>query len=352
MWSLFERYKQWRARRKFMPEPRRRGTGTITKLAIVALVLILGAMAALQLRGGASATTAFVKDVRSNASTGIDLIVRAAAAHRLVFVADVPSATAPKELVTSVIERLAKGTGLDVVALEVDAAEQPNIDRYLATTKEDASLLLSRPRLTHEDEGVSRAYIDVFRAVRRMNDQLGPDRQIRIVALDLPGWPPAAAESPSEAARQFGQRDSAMYSAIAPVLDADPKARVLFFVGGFHVLKSSTGIVQTGGTKTVEATWLASRLMKLYPQDVYSILVDATPLRIPSAAVSAYRGTAAGSVLRDAGIKPGTALPIDATFDFSRHPIDVVQKPGIHFDLTPHEVTFGALADAYIFLGS
>jgi hypothetical protein len=351
MWSLVERYKQRRARRKFMPEPRRRGTGTITKIAIASLVLIVAAMAALQLRGGPSATTEFIRHVSAATTTGLEIIERASAAHRLVFVADVPSANAPKTLVASAIERLAKGSGLDVVALEIDADEQPYIDQYLATTDEDASLLLARPRITHEDEGVSRSYMDVLRAVRRMNDELGADRQIRIVALDLPQWPPASGESPSDAARRFGQRDSAMYAHIVPLLDQDPKTRVLFFVGGLHVLKSGNGIVQTGGTRTVQVDWLATRLMRDYPQDVYSILVDASPSRIPAPAVAAYRGTAAGPVLRDAGVKAGSALTLDSSFEFSRQPVNVVEKPGLHFEFSPHDLDFTSIADDYIYLG-
>src|SRR3954467_10321448 len=81
MWSLVERYKQRRARRKFMPEPRRRGTGTITKGAIAALVVVLAASAALQLRGGSSATTAFVKFAQSSKVAPLDVIERASAAH-------------------------------------------------------------------------------------------------------------------------------------------------------------------------------------------------------------------------------------------------------------------------------
>ena len=352
MWSFVERFKQKRARKRFMPAPRRRGTGTISKLAIAAVVLILAVTAALQLRHGSTDTTDFLAAVRDNTATGLEIIERGAAARRLVFLADVPSASTPKELAAQAIERLAQGSGLDIVALEIDAAEQPWIDRYLSTPQEDASILLSRPRISRESEGVSRAYLDILRAVRRMNDRMGPDQQIRIIALDMTGWPPAGAVSPSEATRRFGERDSVMLATITPLLDVDPKSRVLFFVGGLHVLKGGTGIVQTGGTKTVELHPLASRLAALYPQDVYSILVDATPMRIPAAAVAVYRGTVAGRVLRDAGIKVGSGMTMDASFDFARSPIEVVEKPGIHFDLTPHDLPLSGLADAYIYLGS
>ncbi|MEO5509870.1 MAG: hypothetical protein ABIV28_02080 [Longimicrobiales bacterium] len=351
MWSLVERFKQNRARRKFMPRPHRRGKGTIGKVAIVLVVVLLAGMAALQLWRGGGDTTEFVAHVRAG-GPALDVIERAAAGRRLIFLADVPSASAPKELAAQAIERLAKGSGLDVIALEIDAAEQPFIDRYLATPSEDAAILLARPRISHEAEGVSRAYIDVLRAVRRMNDQMGADQQIRIVALDVAGWPPKGAVSPSEAARLFGERDSVMLNTIMPLLQDDPKSRVLFFVGGLHVLKAGTGVVQTGGTKTVEARWLASRLAALYPQDVYSILVDATPSRIPAAAVAAYRGTSVRSVLRDARVNTGLGLPLDPVFDFSRHPVDVTLKPGIHFDMTPRDLRLSTLADAYIYLGS
>jgi erythromycin esterase-like protein len=351
MWSILERYKQNRARRRYLPGPRKRGSGTITKLALLALAFIMVIMAALQMRDGGSDTAALITAMREDAKPSLDVIADGAAARRLIFLADVPAAAAPKQLAAQLIDRLAHGSGLDIVALEIDAAEQTAIDRYLATPEEDASILLSRPRITHEAEGVSRAYTEVLRAVRRMNDELGADQQIRIVALDAPGWPPARALSPGAAAQLYGQRDSLMFAAIEPFLNVDPKARVLFFMGGLHALKDGTGVIQTGGTRTVETRPLAARLAALYPQDVWSVLVDATPSRLPGAAVAAYRGTAAGTILRDAGVPAGRGLHVGPAFNFSRQPIQVVEKPGIHFDLTPHDLDFTALADAYVYLG-
>src|SRR5690606_22491438 len=147
-------------------------------------------------------------------------------------------------------------------------------------TEEDASILMARPRLIREAEGVSRAYMEVLRAVRRVNDELGADRRIRVLAIDIEGWPPGGGESPAAASQRFGQRDERMYEILKPALVADPQMRVLIFVGGLHALRGSTGVVQTGGTRTVETQWLASRLLADYPQDVYTILVDATPSRI------------------------------------------------------------------------
>jgi hypothetical protein len=352
MRRIVEQYKQKRAREKFMPHARRQGKGTTQKAAIAALVLILAASAALSLRGRGSETDAFVAAVRENRMDALDLIARASQARRLVFLADVPSAATPKRLAAAAVERLAKGSGLDVVGLEIDAAEQPWIDRYLSTPEEDASLLMARPRLVHESEGVARDYAEILRAVRRMNDQLGADRRIRVVALDPAGWPPAGGESPSAAAQKFGQRDAAMANALRPVLESGPKSRALIFVGGLHALKSGSGTVQTGGTRNVETEWLAGRLGQVYPQDVFTILVDATPSRISSATVAAYRGTAAGPILRDAGIPTGTALLVTDDFDFMRSPIRVTDKPGIQFGLSPQDLTFSAIADGYIYLGS
>src|SRR5690606_58128 len=112
----------------------------------------------------------------------LDLIEAAARSHRLVFVSDIPTAVAPKQFAEQAIERIALGSGLDLVVLEVGSDEQPHIDRYLATTPEDPSILLSRPRAVREGDGSSRAFLDIYRTVWRINEQLGAARRIRIIA--------------------------------------------------------------------------------------------------------------------------------------------------------------------------
>ena len=355
MRSPLARWQQRQARRRFMPRAERSKTGITAKIGLTLLLLIILAGALLEMRRGRTgAERAFVQYARENALDPLDLLEVAGRSRRLVFLADVPSAPAPKRFAARAVERLAKGPGLDLVVLDVPAEEQPFIDQYLATTPEDASLLLSRPRAIREGDGASRDLVNLYRAVWRVNVALGAHRRIRIVAADHPGWPPSRAVSPHEAARTFGERDAHMVNALnARGLDRNPNARVLFFVDGLHVLKSGAGRVVTGGTAPVEVKWLAARLAEQYQGDVFSILVDATPSRVITTDAAAYRGTHLGDPLERAGVRTGIALrtapPLDAV---SRTPLRVVGTTGVEFMLEPRATPLSRLADAYIYFGN
>jgi hypothetical protein len=353
MRNPLESWRQRQARRRYMPRARTTKTGTIAKFSIVALILIIAAAALLELRRGGTEAE-LVEHARENRLDALDLVEVAGRSRRLLFLADIHSAAAPKRFAAQAIERLAAGPGLDLVVLEVDGDEQPFIDRYLATTPEDASILMSRPRAIREDDGASRTYVDIYRTIWRVNQELGAHRRIRIVAGDAPGWPPARATSLHDAARRFGERDAHMVEAITRrALAREPSARVLFFVGGLHVLKSGGGRVQTGGTRPVDVQWLASRLAERYPQDVFSILVDATPSRVAAADVATYRGTVGADILRRGGIPGGSAFRLDEPFDVvSRTPIRIVSTTGLDFALEPRTARLSELADAYIYFGS
>lgn len=354
MKNPLDRWEQRRARRRYMPKAQKQGTGRTAKVAAIALVVILATAALLELRGGGGAEAELVALAQNAAVPALDLIEEAARTRRLVFLSDVPTATAPKRLAREAIERIASTSGLDLVVLDIDADEQPFIDRYLATAPEDASILLSRPRSIREGDGASRALLDIYRTVWRVNQQLGAARRIRIVAADAPGWPPARATSPADAARMFAQRaDSMVESVMARSLARSPNARVLFFVDGLQALKSGGGRVQTGGATAATVTWLAAQLRERFPADVYSILVDATPSRSISTEVAAYRGTAFGDILRRGGVPIGAALQVNAVFDdVSRAPVRTVGTTGVDFVLSPRATPMSELADAYIYLGS
>jgi hypothetical protein len=355
MRSPVERWRQQQARRRYMPHMERSKTGITAKIALGVLVLIVLAAALLELRrGGGGAEGAFVEHARENALDPLDLVEVAGRSRRLVFLADVTSAAAPKRFAARAVERLASGPGLDLVVLNVPADEQPFIDQYLATTPEDASLLLARPRAIREGDGASREFIDLYRAIWRVNAGMGAHRRIRIVAADHPGWPPARAVSPHEAARLFGERDAHMLDAVTGrALGRSPNARVLFFVDGLHALKSGGGRVLSGGSTPVEVTWLAARLAERYGGDVFSILVDAVPSRVITTDAAAYGGTRLGVPLQRAGVPNGIALrsapPLD---EVSRTPIRVVGTTGVEFMLEPRATAFSRLADAYIYFGS
>jgi hypothetical protein len=354
MRNPLDRWRQRQARRRYMPHSKTDRTGTIAKVSLVALVLIVAAAALLELRRGGGAEAELVEYARQNAQDGLDMVEAAARTRRLIFLADVPSAAAPKRFAAEVIERLATGPGLDLVVLDVDADEQPFIDRYLATAPEDASILMARPRAIRQDDGASRTFVDVYRTVWRVNQDLGAHRRVRIVAGDRPGWPPGRATSPHDAARMFGERDAHMMEAVMlRALAREPSARVLFFVNGLHALKQGGGRVQTGGTRPVDVQWLAARMMERFPQDVFSILTDATPSRVVAADVVTYRGTVAADAMRRAGVRGGSAFRLAAPFDqLSRAPIRVVGTTGIDFLLEPRVAPLSEIADAYIYFGN
>ncbi|HEX6133609.1 MAG TPA: hypothetical protein VFZ24_06590 [Longimicrobiales bacterium] len=346
-------WRQQRAKRRYMPHVERPRTGRTTKVAALALVVILAVAALLELRRGTGAEATLVELARTEGQAPLELVEAAARSRRLLFLSDIPTAAAPKQFASQVIERIASSPGLDLVVLNVDPAEQPYIDRYLATAPEDASILLGRPRAIREGDGASRAFLEIYRTVWRVNQDLGAARRIRIVAADAPGWPPARATSPAATAQLFGQRADRMLEVVLErSLARDPGARVLFFIDGLHVLRSGGGRVQTGGATPVETRWLAAQMLERFPADVFSVLVDATPSRSVSAAVAAYRGTEFREIFRRGGIRGGTALPLSAAFnDLSRSPVRTVGTTGLDFTLEPRDTPVTELADAYIYFG-
>lgn len=347
-----EWWEQRRAKQRYMPHAKR-SSGRTAKVAVVALIVIIAVAALLEFRRGGGSETAFIEMARESAVDPLDLVASAAQTRRLVFLSDIPTAPAPKRFAAQAIERIALGSGLDLVVLDIDSEEQPHIDRYLATSPEDPSILLSRPRATRDGAGASREYLEIYRTVWRVNEELGAARRIRIVAADAPGWPPARATSPAAASGMFADRAEHMVNTITErALGRNPGARVFFLVDGLHALKSGGGRVQTGGATPADMTWLAARLRQNNPADVYTILVDATPSRSVSADVAAYRGTAYADVMRRGGLPAGTALRVTDLFsDVSRSPIRTVGTTGIDFSLEPRSAPMTDLADAYIYFG-
>jgi hypothetical protein len=347
-------WRQKQARQRYMPRSRTTKTGTIAKVSMVVLLLILAVAALLEMRQGAGGEVELAAWARENVRDPLELVESAGRSRRLIFLADIPSAAAPKRFAAQAIERLALGPGLDLVVLDVDANEQPFIDRYLATAPEDASILMGRPRAIREGDGASRTFVDIYRTVWRVNQELGAHRRVRIVAADRPGWPPATATSPHDAARMFGERDAYMMEAVMQrALAREPGARVLFFVNGLHTLKTGGGRVQTGGTRPIEVHWLAARMRERFPQDVYTILTDATPARVVTAEVATYRGTQAADVMRRGDVRSGSAFVLREPFDeLTRNPLRIVGTTGIDFMLEPRTAPFSTLADAYIYFGN
>ncbi len=351
MWNPIEQIRLRRARRRYVPRAPRVDVGTTAKLALVALALILAVAAVLEMRGGGVAERELLPYAEASHIDPLELIATAGRRHRLVFLGDVPAAAAPKTFAARALERIAGESGLDAVAVEIPADEQPYLDRYFLTTPEDASLLLSRPRAIREAEGVSRSYLELYRTIWRLNSEMTADRAIRVIAMDPPRWPPERALSPNRAGELYGERDAFMEARLdSLLLERNARARVLFFVEGLRVMRGGAAL-QTGGTGLVEITWLAQRMRDRFPRDVYGVLVDAPASRALAPEVVAYRSSGAWDVLRQ-GVPDAPAqfgLPVTEAFDPIGAPVRVFATPGTTFSLQPGG-ELRELVDAYILL--
>jgi hypothetical protein len=337
-----------------MPTTARAGLGLTSKVALALLALILVAAAILEWRGGGGADAALVEQIRAQQSDPIELVTAGARAHRLVFLGDVAGSTASKRFAIEVIDAIANGSGLDAVALAVDAELQPTIDRYLDSRPEDASILLARPRALREWDGAGRTYLDIYRTIWRLNDVLGADRRIRIFAIDLPGWPDESGRSPNQLARMFAQRDDHMAASIEErLLRREPGARVLFFIDALQTLKIGGANIQTGGTGVVQAEWLAGRMTQLRPGDIFTALLEAPGAR-PATEVVRYQNTRLQeAVQRGAGLPPRFGVRLNTgAFDDLIRPVRTTSAPGVTADLFPQNYRLRDVADVYIHLGN
>ena len=353
MWNPIRKLRQHQARVRYVPRQPASRAGRTAKIAVVALVLIFGVAAFLEMRGGGAAEEVLIPYAQQNHQAPADLIATAGRRHRLIFLGDVMGASAPKRLAAEAIEALVEGSGLDAVVVEVPADEQVYLDRYFVTTPEDPSILLGRPAILREQEGTSRDVLELYRTIWELNQRLGADRHIRVIAADSPEWSTRQPLSPHEAARVFGTRDEYMAARTdSLLLSTNSRARVLFFVDALHVLNGGAA-VQAGGTSLIELTWLAQRLRTRFPTDVYSVITDASAARVVAPAVVAFRSTGAYELFRGgvSDVPSRFALPAAAAFDVVE-PINVVVTPGSTFQLLPASAELGSLVDGYIMLGS
>src|SRR5688572_18074127 len=266
-----------RAQRRVYPTRIRYSKLGVTGLfSVVMLVLIFAAGALLDLRGDRAEVKEFGEYANANKQNAIESIVAAARAHRFVFLADIHSSAETKRLAAQAIKAVADGSGLDAVVLEVGHDQQPHIDRYFDTTPENASILLSNPRTLREPGAASREYLEIYHVIWQLNEKLGADRRIQVIAADLDHWPPEPAVSPTDRARQFSERDAAMVKNLdRESIGMGARARVLVFMTGLHVLRSGHGQLQTGGSSPVNALWFAARIAQRHPGDVHSFVLDA-----------------------------------------------------------------------------
>jgi len=323
-----------------------------TALASMTAIVAIALVGALLSRRGAGGDAAELLDAaRQDAVSPVELLADGARTARIVVLGDVPGSGAAKRTAADAVERMALGPGLDAVVLDVDRRAQPFIDAYLEASAQDASILLAHPEtLPGPNAG---DYVGIYRRVWDLNQKLGADRAIAIVAAGMPGWPPARALAPRAEAVLYARRGPEIDRLIEQeVFGHDPRARVLVFVDGYQALKAGSGALVAGGGPAVPVSWLAALLASSHPGEVFSVLQDGPPGGPAEGSAIAYAGTRAYRLFRDAaGVPVPFGLTVGESFHFLRQPILTTTAPGIQIAIQPANYRLGDVVDGYVYLG-
>lgn len=318
------------------------------------LVACIGTAALIQRRNDREAAEALLQYARTARTDPIALALAAARTHRVLFLGDVHPAAQPKRIAAELIGELARGPGLDIVVLEVSSDQQHAIDAYLASDPEDPSILIANPRTLRQHWGPSTDYLEIYRTVWRLNRVLGPGRRIHVMAADLPGWPPPRPLPPHASAALYARRDAYMAERLErEVFARRPHARVLLFMGGYHGIKSGGAELHFGGGPPAKVTWLATRLRERRLADVYTILLDGSPVAAAFGEIKSYGATRVFDLFRArlSDVPAPFALHVDERFDFLREPFYESTGPGINLEILPRGYRLRDVADAYVYLG-
>ena len=337
------------SRRSLLPRRKYGRLGVTSVFAVGALVVMLIAGWLIE-RGGSNGNESAIGELARNADDDpVTAIANAARANRIVLLSDIHESAATKRLVARALEKIVATSGIDILALEVGSDLQPAIDRYLNSDPEDASILVTNERALREPGPASRDYLEIYRTVWKLNQKLGADQQIQVVAADLSGWPPSHSLAPAESARRSAEREAHMQKQIQDRARLNPGARTLVFMTGFHALKGGMGELQSGVSEPIQISWLGARLHRAAPEEVYSFLVDA-PVAGRSTDVTAYAGTAIADIVRRNGADRTFVSPVTSEFDAIRRPLITRKSPGLSFEIMPRDYKLSDVADAYIHL--
>lgn len=318
-------------------------------VALVALVLVM--IAALVLDSGTSREMEHVAEyVASRGQPPVEAIAAAGRSARVVLLSDIPGLAKPKRIAAGAVRALAEGPGLDAVVLAVSSDEQPYIDGFLNAPEEDAAVLLGRPEAVREQDGEPRAFLDIYSAVFRVNSELGAARRIRVLAVDLPGWPPPEGANPAEVGRLYTARTEHMLQRLdEEILSRIPDARLLVFMDGYMTMQRTYGEVRFAGGEPVRVDWLGERLRERNPGQVRTVLLDAAAGTTTLPRTPVYQGTAFHRGLRRE-LDQDRAVGITADFSSVSDPVLETSSPGIRLDIRPDTYTLRDAADIYVFL--
>jgi hypothetical protein len=322
--------------------------------AVALAVLVLVIVAALFLDAGGGAEMRPIEEMlQSEGRAPVEVVEAAGRAAQILLLSDIHGVAGPKRLAAEVIRRMAEGPGLDAVVLEVPSDEQPYIDAYLTRPEEDAAALLSRPRAVREGGGAGaggREFLDVYRAVWQVNQELGAARRIRVIAADHPAWPPPEGASPQDIAELYSQRAGHMLQRMDDeILTLMPEARVLVFMDGYMTLQRSHGRLRFAGGADQEVHWLGELLRARAPAATRTVLVDAAASPTAVRRLPEYHGTELQRPLRRA-LDRSVGVRVDETFAGIRSPVLETSSPGLRLEIAPTRYTLHDVADGYIFL--
>jgi hypothetical protein len=260
--------------------------------------------------------------------------------HRIVFFGDVHPVAEPKRIVAELIARQTYGAGIDLLALEVGSDQQPVIDRYLASSPEDTTILLDNPRTLRVHWGASVEYLSIYRAVWRWNTG-HPNRPVRVLAADLRLWP-LAPFTEGMASGGFANRDAWMAGLFERTLQAHPEWRTLVFMGGYHGLKQVGGEVTVGRARDEFDRWFAGHLTDA-GHPVYTVLTDARQ-RDGEGATRLF------DTLARQRARGNYVVALDARSDAIEEPLHEIEESGYRLAFRPSRFRLRTAADAVLVL--
>ena len=285
--------------------------------------------------------------LRTHGRPALDAVAAAARDHPVILVGDVHPAAAPKRLIAALVTRLASDGRLSALGLEVPMTEQPAIDAYLASDPEDIAILEDHPTLLRAIWGVSREYLEIYRAVWEANRGRGANDRVRILGLDVPAGPPVAG-SRQEALARYVNRDAVMEETVRRWREGHPDGRLLVFLGDLHILKGVEARLELDGTFD-RLIPLAARLAKRWPGHVYTALSDAAVAGHPDGATRVFPD--ARRVLGDPSAPE--AMAVTGPLAKVSAPLHVETSPGGPIiDILPPSYTLAEVADLYVYFGT
>jgi hypothetical protein len=322
---------------------RRPGTRPAAAAAALLGVLTVGAWRAAPLADRAQPVAARAGVAVGHARTADDpagFLLDRLAEHPVVFLGDIHPYAEPKRILADALRRMTPANAVGLVALEVAAEQQPAVDRYLATSPEDTTILTDRPRTLRDHWGASHEYLGIYRAVWAWNDA-HPAQPIRIAAIDLPRWP-LFHHSEAMAASSYVDRDRAMATRFRRELQKTGAVRAIAFLGGLHGLRGVGGVVQIGRARESFPHWFAGYL-ESEGVPVYSILTDG-PLGDGASATLTYDRLAPALAGRN------VIVALDSASDADGEPVRGVALEGYELRFEPRAFHLRDAAQAMLVL--